>query len=182
MISSLDREVFIKSVGRLKKDAANGISACCPLCGDTKNRLHLVNVSSKDFSYVKCFNQGCSLEESTSILNFLKISNSPLVEYYKRKTLNKKIDQIKESKNLQDIINTITKPDTEAEIPKVLLDAFDKVTDVPEAMEYLQKRHLTPRADWLFSKEKFFTFNNKNIFVENYIIIPIWNSGKFKGW
>ena len=185
MIDPVNARFFKSEVKKLKKDQPDEISGCCPACGDNHYRLHLVHVS-EGYDYVKCFNGGCSLETPGTMLNFLYVVNGD-VQGYKRATLSSKIDHIKTEANLQDVIDRIkTKPapkTLEKEIPKLLLNKFEYVKNVPEAVQYLKDRNLEPMEDWLFSKDKFFIYNNKRLFVENYIIIPIYNkNNKFRGW
>jgi len=195
MISVLDREVFIGSVGKLRKDSGTELSCCCPACGETKNRLHLVNVPQDDYSYVKCWNQGCQLDEPTSVFNFLKIINSSYISLYKRKSFSKKIDEIKSERSLDGLLaiakaakepvpvplsptNTLEK-----EIPKAILDTFHKAADIPDCVQYLKDRHIEVQPDWMFSTDKFFTFNGKSTYLLDFLIIPIYNRAlKFKGW
>jgi len=190
MISQYDRKYFIMQVGKLKKDTPNELSCCCPACGDTKNRLHLVNVPTEGYSYVKCFNSGCELEDPTTVLNFLKITNSPYISAYKREAFSHQIDEIK-SGGMNDIAKrlsqriktdktetTESKPKTEIPLSKL----FKKASEYPEAVAYLKERNIEVQDDWYFSKQKFFKFEGKNVFIEDFLLIPIYTDGKYRGF
>ena len=180
MIEFVNAKYFKLSVGKLKKDAPNELSCCCPSCGDTANRLHLV--STNDFDYVKCFNAGCELEEPTSVLRFLQIINSNYISAYKRETLSDKIQDLKSKDDLGDIMARLKKPEPEPEPepePDIPLNKlFSKCTEYPECVEYLKNRNLVPKKDWYFSKQKFFKFQEKNVYLLDFILIPIYNEEK----
>jgi hypothetical protein len=141
---------------------------------------------------VHCFNSGCELEEKHhSVLNFLKIIGSSLVNAYKREMFQTQIDKIKESNALEDIVGEIKKsrlelpeaPKTnEPEIPKLLLEKFHRCKDHKDCFEYVISRGITPACDWLYSTDEFFTYQDKKVYIKDYLIIPIYRHGKFKGW
>jgi len=175
---------FKRAVSKLKKDSPNELSACCPICADTKYRLHLVHVK-EGYDYIRCFNEGCPVSEPTTMLNFLYQSNGDVLGY-KRATYATKLSEIKN--DLSDVLvqatqakEKLSKP-PEKEIPQLILNSFVKCNDSPECKEYFKARNVIPPEDTLFSKIKFFTFNNKTIYLENYIIIPIYSNLKFKGF
>ena len=180
MIKPVNAKYFKLSVGELKKDTPNEISCCCPACGDKKNRLHLVGTD--DFDYVKCFNAGCELEEPTNVYRFLKIINSPYISAYKRETLSEKIDTIKNGSNLNSLLEKAkqktkeTEPEPEPDIP--LNNLFKRCKEYPECVEYLKRRNLEPKNDWYFSKQKFFKHKDKNVYLQDYLLIPIYNEDK----
>ena len=181
----INEKYFRRNVGKLKKDSKYELSACCPLCGDDKNRLHLVHVVQGNYDYVKCFNSGCQVEEPTNVLSFLYHLHSPDIDGYKREAFKDKVSTIKSEYSLNDLAKKIKdKPKTnEPELPKILLDKFQKAKDNPECLAYLKNRKITPMDNWLFSTDKFFSYNGKSLYVENFLIIPIYNKQlKFKGW
>jgi len=188
----LDAKFFKRNIGKIKKDSNNEISCCCPLCGDAKNRLHLIHVQADNYNYVKCFNSGCEVEEPTSVFNFLIKLNSPDIDAYKREVLQDKISVIKSEFSLNNLLKKVQKPKVEptpevSEVPRtneveMPLHHFKLCKDCPECLEYVRSRGLEPLADWRFSTEKFFTFNKKNIYLLDYLIVPIYISNKFKGF
>jgi len=193
----INEKYFRRNVGKIKKDSKYEISCCCPLCGDQKNRLHLVHVAQGDYDYVKCFNSGCQVEEPTSVLSFLYHLASQDIDGYKREAFKGKVEDIKSNFSLNELVKKVQKevpevpevqvpkaPRTnEPTVPQILLDKFHLAKDNQECMEYLTKRKITPKDDWLYSTDKFFNFNGKSLFVENFLIIPIYNKQSvFKGW
>ena len=190
----INEKYFRRNVGKIKKDTKYEISCCCPLCGDQKNRLHLVHVAQGDYDYVKCFNSGCQVEEPTTVLSFLYHLGSPDIDGFKREAFKGKVEDIKSNFSLNELVKKITKevpevtvptpPRTnEPTVPQILLDKFHLAKDNQECMQYLEKRKITPKDDWLYSTDKFFSFNGKSLFVENFLIIPIYNNKQvFKGW
>ena len=183
----VNAKYFKLSVGKLKKDTSSEISCCCPACGDTKDRLHLI--STPDFDYVKCFNSGCELEESTSVYRFLQVINSNYISAYKRETLTDRIHDIKTGEDLNGIMARLKaesepKPEPEPEKkPEIPLDKlFKKCTEFPECVQYLENRGIKPQQDWYFSTQKFFKFKDKNVFLQNYLLIPIYEDGKYRGF
>ena len=188
MLSNTDRRYFRLSVGKLKKDTPTEMSCNCVACDDTSNRLHLVYVGSGAYSYVKCFNAGCFLEEPTSMRKFLEIIGSVHLYAYKRETMQNTVASIKNERSLQDIINRATP----AKIPEVthhnepelpLNTLFSKAKDSPQAVEYLANRNINVQDRWYYSDQKFFEYEGKKVFLENYIIIPIINAnGKYRGF
>ena len=188
MLDQKNVKYFKLEVGRLKKDTPNEISCNCPICGDTKQRLHLINFG--DFDLVKCFNSGCTAEDGINMRTFLEVCNSSYLDSYKRETLTEQVEVLKNESNLQEILDRVqeTKEVPKAQkvtpkVPQILLDKFQYAKDNKECLEYLRKRKIEPKDDWLFSTDKFYKFNNQNIYVLDFLIIPIYTSnGKFKGW
>jgi hypothetical protein len=184
---------FKQSVSGIKKDTQQEVSANCPACGDKKHRLHLYATEVGDL--VHCFNSGCELaEKHHTMVNFLKIINSPLLNSYKREKFQTQLEAIKESNTLDSIVSEIKEkrqkspsppspPRTnEKEIPKLLLDKFQKCKDNEDCFEYVLSRGLTPECDWLYSTDRFFEYGDKKVFLENFLIVPIYKNNKFKGW
>jgi len=188
MISQIDKKYFKLCVQDLKKDSNNELSACCPLCGDTKNRLHMVYVQEGDYSYVKCFNSGCSCEEPTGIYNLIQSARPDLTHLYKQESFKKNLNKVQEDLNIQSILNEVKtkKPKepartNEKEIP--LHKLFLKAQDIPECVEYLENRNIQVQDDWYYSKEKFFTYNDKSVYLLDYLLIPIYNKDmKYRGF
>ncbi len=186
MLSLINQKYFKLAVGKLKKDKADEIVACCPHCGDQKNRLHLYHTEIGDL--VHCFNDGCELSDSHhSVRNFLNIVNSPYLPNYKRATLNDQVKDLKDAQNMQSLLDKVNKETKGAkkiltkEIPLGTL--FSRAQDSEECMAYLSTRNIYVQEDWFFSKDKFFTYNNKKVFLENYLLIPIYDENyKYKGF
>ena len=184
MIEPVNSKYFKLSVGKLKKDSTDEISCCCPACDDTKNRLHLYHTEVGDL--VHCFNSGCELEgKHHTVLNFLKIINSMYISAYKRSTLSNTIEDIKNTSNLSDILNRVKEKEVESEVQAdiPLQKIFGKCTDSEECLEYLTTRHILPRPDWFFSTQKFFKYQEKNVYLMDYLLIPIYNKEmKYRGF
>jgi len=108
----INEKYFRRNVGKLKKDSKYELSACCPLCGDDKNRLHLVHVTQGDYDYVKCFNSGCQVEEPTNVLSFLYHLASPDIDGYKREAFKDKVQEIKSNYSLNDLLKKVNTPKT----------------------------------------------------------------------
>ncbi len=185
MISHIDKKYFKLSVGEIKRESDTDISCNCPLCGDTKGRLHLYD-SDDLYSLVYCYNSGCDLNDSAHILrNFLDIINSPYLSAYKRETMGNQVDRLKEEKSLQSILemvkNKTGQTNQEEQNPKKeipLHKLFTKAKDVPECVKYLKDREIEVQDDWFFSRDKYFEYNNKRVYLENYLLIPIYDEEK----
>ena len=182
----------------IKKDKPDEVQANCPVCGDRKHRLHLYRPKGFDQDVVHDFNEGCELaEKHHNIFNFLKIAGPEYLDDYKRETMFKTVERIKEKSSgssgetetgpkLQDIINKVTGiKDQELRKPKKELPLhrlFMKCADSKECTDYVMGRGFEPRPDWFYSEDKFFTYNGKKVFLENYLIIPIYQNGLYKGF
>lgn len=184
MLNHINSKYFKLAVGELKKDTPTEIVSCCPLCGDTKNRLHLYSTEVGDL--VHCFNDGCTLSDKHhSMKNFLDIIGSSYLGSYKRETLGHQVDKIKTETSLQDILKKITTPVKKPKKPKdiPLQKTFLKASEVPECVEYLETRNIKVHEDWFFSKDKFFEFNKQKVFLKDYLLIPIYNEDyKYRGF
>jgi len=182
-LNPINIKYFKLVVPKIKKDSKNEVTGCCPVCGDTKYRLHLYSTEVGDL--VHCFNSGCPLEEKHhSMYNFLKIINQYL-EQYKQETFKTKIQNL----NIQSIIDSV-KPiepiepiKKEPEVPTIPLERlFDKIQDHQVALDYLKNRCIEPQ-NWFYSTQDFFKYNDKNYYLKNYILIPIFNSDyKYRGF
>ncbi len=185
MIPPVDIRYFKLSVGKIKKESPTDISCNCPNCGDTKGRLHLYD-SGNDYSLVFCYNEGCEFSDSAhTVKNFLDIINSPYLGAYKRETMGVQIDNLKTEKSLQSILemvkNKTGQTNQELQKPKKeipLHKLFSKAKDNLRCVEYLENRNIEVQDDWFFSTDKFFEYNNKRVFLENYILIPIYDEDK----
>ncbi len=179
---------YFKLVVDLKKETSDELSGNCPVCSDTKNRLHLYDTEIGNL--VHCFNSGCALSDKHhNMKNFLDIAAPEYYEQYKRETFKGTIKKIKEETSLQDVIKqakekvrtTAPAKTAEKEIP--LQTLFKKASSIPECVEYLAKRNITSADDWYFSDAKFFTYNEKSVYLKDYLIIPIYNKDyKYKGF
>ena len=187
MLNHTNTKYFKLAVGKLKKDTSLEIACCCPHCGDNKNRLHLYSTEVGDL--VHCFNSGCELSDKHhSVKNFLEIISSPYISSYKRETLGNTINNLKNESEVQDILSRVQQKQQKSEkkiltkeIPLQVL--FDKAEDSEACMEYLYSRNIEVQKDWYFSTDKFFEYNNKRVFLENYILIPIYDENyKYKGF
>jgi hypothetical protein len=182
MLNNISVKYFKKVVPKIKKDTPLEVSGNCPVCGDKKYRLHLYRPKGFEQDVVHCFNSGCELEEKHhSMLNFLKIAAPELVSSYQRETFKTKIADISNSEKILDIINRVEKKSTKKiEVP--LHKLFTKCKEVKECREYVKSRGFEAKEDWYFSKDKFFTYNQKRYFLENYLIIPIYQEKKYAGF
>lgn len=184
MLNRTNSKFFKLAVGKLKKDSPTEIVSCCPMCGDTKNRLHLYSTEVGDL--VHCFNDGCELaDKHHSMRKFLEIISSPYVSSYKRETLSNTIDTLKNADDVQDILARVNAkkatPAPQVEIPLAKLFGYAK--DDVECSEYLKNRKITVRDDWFFSKQKFFEFQEKKVYLMDYLLIPIYDENyKYKGF
>jgi len=182
MIPHIDRKYFRLSVGKLKKDTDTDMSCCCPLCGDTKNRLHLY--SSAGLSLVHCFNSSCELEEKHhSLKNFLKMIHSPYEASYRRETFTESIEDLKNESNIQDILNKINiKKTKQVVVPLPLDKLFMRACKSDKAIEYIKARGFDPKSDWFFSEDSVFEYNTEKIKLKNCIIFPIYENKSYKGF
>jgi hypothetical protein len=117
------------------------------------------------------------------------VINSNYITSYRRTLLDSKIQDIKGEDKLADMLKRVQENQSKEikqniqEVPKLLLDKFHKCTDSKECLAYLKQRKIEPQDTWLFSTEKFFEFNDDKLYVENFLIIPIFNDNdKFRGW
>lgn len=187
MLEHINQKYFKLSVGKLKKETADELVCCCPLCGDQKNRLHLYHTNVGDL--VHCFNDGCELSDKHhSVKNFLDIINSSYLVNYKRETLHHQVKEFKDEQTLNSLLEKVnTKKEKSKkkiltkEIPLATL--FGRAQDSEKCMEYLSSRKISVDEDWFFSEDKFFEYNGKRVFLENYILIPIYDINyKYKGF
>ena len=203
-LSPISKKYFKLAVGIIKKETAKAITCDCPLCGDTKGRLSLTAVNDED-GVCGCFNAGCELSDQPLPLSkALELINPNLVPQYKNERFKTSIQELKESRNLNDILNTIntgstrpkkveakpiltegrvkTSPRSELVIPDMFLNMLQYAKDVPQAVDYIEGRKLKVEDDWLFSKEKFVTIFEKSYFVDHFLFIPLWQNGKLRGF
>ena len=183
---------LVVNPSEIKKNTKYEISCNCPLCGDKKHRLHLYRPQGFDQDVVHCFNEGCVLSDKHhNILNFLKIAKPDLVKSYSADTFKEKIN--KWTGNVSSIVEKIEKTTgiSEIETRKAKLELpldklFIKCKDSKKCTEYVKNRKIQNADkfidDWYFSDQKFFVYNNKTLYLENYIIIPIIHSGLYKGF
>ncbi len=187
MLSPINRKYFRMAVGELKKDSDTDMSTCCPLCGDQQNRLHLFEPDNTG-GIIKCFNAGCTAENGLSLLQFLEMSGSPYSSAYKRETLGQTVEKIKTEVSIQDILKKVQEKQEKQKEPKPQIELplaklFKKAKDVPEAVEYLNKRHIEVQDNWFFSTQKFFEFKGTHTYLLDYILIPIYNEEqKYRGF
>ena len=175
---------------KMKKETSSELQCCCPVCGDTKNRLHLYRPKGFDQDVVHCFNENCSLQEKHhNVINFLKIVRPDLVNSYKRENMNTMISSISSQgsgSSLKKIIEKNTgisqteKNDKKRELP--LDKLFSKCKDSKKCSEYVKQRGFDPCDDWYFSEQEFFSFNQKRVYIKDYLIIPIYSDNKYKGF
>ncbi len=188
MLDSINIKYFKLAVGKLKKDTLNEISCDCPECGDTKQRLHLYNTEVGDL--VHCFNESCTLaDKHHSMLNFLRIINSSFYESYRRETMQSRIKSIQANNSLNNILKTIEKPkvapkEPSKELVSLPLDnLFSRCTTSKECVEYCTKRGIQPKEDWFFSTQDYFKFQGKNVYLKNFLLIPIYDTTrKYRGF
>jgi len=181
----------------IKKDTNYEISSNCPLCNDRKHRLHLYRPKGFNQDVVHCFNDGCTLSEKHhNMINFLKLVKPEIINAYKREKFQDTVNAIKSNSNstntdlnIKDIIEKNTgilnsKEQTQQKTDlKLPLDKlFQKCKDSKECTLYCQLRGFEPKDDWYYSTDKFFTINEKTVFLENFLIIPIYFDGKYKGF
>ncbi len=185
MLEPVNVKYFKLVVPKLKKDTPDELSGCCPVCGDTKDRLHLYWTDVGDL--VHCFNSGCSLSDKHhSMKNFLDIAAPQYYEPYRRETFKGIIKTLKEETSIQDILKQAkeekekkAKEAQEALVPEevkeIPLDKlFLKAKDTPECVKYLESRNIKVQDDWYFSNKKFFEYDNKMVYLLDYLLIPIY--------
>lgn len=187
MISPINRKFFKLVIPNLKKDTDIDMSGCCPSCGDTKDRLHLFDPGGTE-GIIKCFNSGCIFEDGKNVLQFLYLQTPQYVDSYKQETFKKTIQGFKNDLSLEDVMkqakdNTKNIKILEEEEALPLENLFKKASEFPECVEYLKQRNIEVGKNWFFSKQKFFLFKEKNYYLMDYLIIPIFNSDNlYKGF
>lgn len=82
----------------------------------------------------------------------------------------------KEPRVKQDLVKNPRK------IPEMFTNMLYYAKDIEVCKEYIQKRNLEVKPDWLFSKQKFVNIFDKAYFVENFIFIPLWQNDKLRGF
>jgi hypothetical protein len=167
----------------IKKDTPQEVQANCPVCNDRKHRLHLYRPDGFTQDVVHCFNEGCELQEKHhNMINFLKIARPDLLNSYKRENTKKIISQF-QTESPQSVLETIEKTvDKSGDIEIPLDRFFIKCKDSDVCKSYVKHRGFTPKDDWYFSDTEFFKYNDKNVYLKNYLIIPIYNNNKYKGF
>lgn len=71
---------------------------------------------------------------------------------------------------------------TALRIPELFSKKLLPCRNVPEAVEYIEKRGLSVGDNWLFSRDKFINIFDKAYYVKNFIFIPIFQYKKLKGF
>jgi len=186
LINNINRKFFRLVIGaqNLKKDTDIDMSACCPSCGDIKNRLHLFDPGGTE-GIIKCFNSGCIFEDGKSLIQFLNIQAPQYVAAYKQEFFKKKVQNLKNELSLEEVMEQAknTKASDATKAPEPLKNLFKKASEYNECLEYLKKRGIEAEENWFFSKQKFFLYKEKNYFLMDYLIIPIFNSENlYKGF
>jgi len=210
-IDIVDIKYFKLAVGQLKKQGINDLSLDCPLCDDTKNRLHLYQNDGMDQALAHCYNAGCDLsEQQMGMVNFLKLVKPQLVPQYKRERFTDIMGKIKEDTKLPSLNDILAnaKKKSQKEIPEIevatevkaeitlevkpekkelkIPDIF-KAGLIPfnksiQAMNYIKNRGLEPEDDWLFSEGKFVEFFGKAYYVQDFFLMPLFYNNKFQGF
>lgn len=191
----VDVKYFKLSVGTIKKETPDDISTNCPVCKDTKGRLHVYQKSDMEQPLIRCFNSGCDLEQHQGMVRFLSFVSPSLVDSYKKEKFNKNIKNISSTNSIDlndilgnlrkvhvDKINVSLESKEDLVLPKLFIDLLIKVQDSKEALKYLENRNIVPQDDWMFSRNKFITIFEKNYFVEDFIFIPLWQNYKLRGF
>jgi hypothetical protein len=190
----------------IKKDSPEQITANCPMCGDKRHRFS-VSAVKDDVGVVGCFNAGCILENGMPFPAFLKIHDESLYNQYRREKFDSNLGVLKPDEKPADLNHLlkiakktqdkqqsqktknqeIKKPKRgilgNINLPKVF-ENLEKLPDIPEAVQYLEKRKIPEEIykHYFFSKDKFINVLDKTYFVENYIFIPIIQENKLKGF
>ncbi len=202
-LSAISKKYAKLAVGTPTSENALKMVWSCPLCGDTKNRLSLTAVKDDDGIF-GCWNAGCELSDQPRPFGAaLELLAPHLSTQYKTERFKSKIEIIKESQSLNDILKNVVsavpvetakvetikaeKPKTaklksKLVMPQMFLDLLVFAKDVPEAVKYIEDRGLTVEDDWMFSRDSFIKIIDKSYFVENFIFIPLWQYGKLKGF
>jgi len=129
----------------------------------TKKKESFVRL--KDIQKDRC--NECKDSEEDKNNTFLKNNEFSL---YKEKNTKKILKEIEEINNID--INLIEP-----------LKCFIPLSKSKEALEYLNKRKITPKDNWLFSPyNNKVTFEDKSLVLSNYIIIPLEKDNKWYGF
>ena len=183
MLTPINRKYFRLSVN-VKKDTDIDMSANCPLCGDTKNRLHLFEPAQTG-GIIKCFNSGCQAEDGMSLLRFMESIASPHVASLKRELFQTNINSLKDQKStlsMKELLCKVEKVETKStKIPEAVLEKFVNYTESDVCTQYIRKRGVTPGDDWMYAKNVQFPYKGKTLFLKNSIVIPIYYANKYKG-
>lgn len=208
MIDPVDLKYFKLVVGRLKKETPHDCATNCISCGDKKSRLHLYKNEGMDQALVHCYNAGCVFDEQQmGMVNFLKETNPSLLPQYKKERFKGNIEKITqdESRSLNDILAQVTsktegpkeipkkeercepaetpkKTGANPPLPKLFTDMMPYAKDCKEAVDYINGRKLEVADNWLFSRERFIKIFDKDYFVEDFLMIPLFQNGKLRGF
>jgi len=197
MIEDIDKRYFLQvsptqDIGYIKP---TDISKSCDICGEGKSygreyRLHLYMKSSYEIPAVKCFNCGYS----SNLYGYLKENHSSeFMNYMKEKrdetfndltTIKDSYNDLEISKETKEIIEIpIIKQNTLLE-PFNLIDPIPNLSKLNEAsISYLKGRGLEPKDDWLYAeKGTKFMFNDVEIYLNDYIIVPLTYKNKWYGF
>jgi hypothetical protein len=125
-------------------------------------------------------------------LNFLIIDKPNLVNSFRKEKFGTLINKIKTSQHLEsvssdtevldNILEHVNKTKNYPEIPESVMKQFIKCKENPKCNKYVQSRGLIPEDDWFFSEQTFFIYNEKKVFLKNYLIIPIYRDNKYVGF
>lgn len=67
-------------------------------------------------------------------------------------------------------------------IPPMIKKLFLNAKDVPECVRYIKDRGLDVDDEWLFSRERFVNIFDKSYFVENFLLIPLYQRNHLRGF
>ena len=156
------------------------VSCHCPICGDSKNknikRLHLYEKGG--VIQVNCFNGGCAVENKT-VYSFLRDFYPDLLPQYKKETFTNKIDYLKSTQSLGDLVTHKeinichgSKPQVEVTNDPMLLNLYPFMDELtPESITYLQKRKIQI-GNWFIANTDI-KIGETTYPIKDYLIIPL---------
>jgi len=192
-IGAIDIKYFKLAVGgeNIGKETPDDIAVRCPVCGDSRTnkrmkRLHLYNKNT--VTQVSCFNGDCPVVNKT-VYSFLRDFYPALLTQYKRETFSGNLAELSQN---TDVFSQFKIPEqtpiSRDIIPEVqvhdLSQYLQNITDVPNAIEYLDKRGCPydGRANgWYFGNQD---LNIDGIIyrITDAIVIPLYYRGVMYGF
>jgi hypothetical protein len=191
MIDEIDSRYFLqtspqKDIGYVQ---ANDIVKSCDVCGEgrsygRKKRLHLYMKSTYDNAAVACFNCGYK----GNMFSYLKDYHPREFELYKKEKQSSSFNSLQDELVLPDPIVTqepkICTDFMKTEPSPVLMPEMTCFSEIPnEALEYLKSRGITALPEWKYTKAgNKFIFNDKEVNLNDYIIVPLKKGNKWYGF
>ena len=187
MISQVDKKYFKLAVGteNIGRETDVDIPARCPVCGDSrthkrKKRLHLY--TKNNITQVNCFNGECAVQNKT-VYSFLRDFYPSLLPQYKRETFGNTLEKLANGDIFEQFKEV--KIEKESVLTQDLSMYFKDIKDVPECLEFLNKRghqyNEEKHGKWFYGYQDL-KIGETTYNITNSIIIPLYYKTEMYGF